>query len=200
MLRCLLFSVSVAFVFCRCQPKGNLGNENASAPVNLDSLQTQFKASDDSLRNSWQVMIASDDEKLRLVGQLLNDIGKGCPHDKAIHTELVRDYQGLPAKRYASPDAMTSNQIDQYDAATDTLLNNLRDFYQTVPTQKCCPDCQAALGEVERLHGEVIMFRIRYDNHAKEYNALVTQQKENLAALRPEFKTLKTKQLFSIMQ
>jgi hypothetical protein len=198
MIRSLFLFIFAALVFSQCRPKTN--PDNASAAVNLDSLQTQFKALDDSLQTSWQVMIASDDDKLRLVGQLLNEIGKGCPHDKAIHAELVREHQGLPAKRYASPDAMTSSQIDQYDAATDTLLNDLRSFYQNVPTQKCCSGCQATLDEVERLHGEVIMFRIRYDNHAKEYNALVTQQKEKLAALKPEFKTLKTKQLFSLMQ
>ncbi len=145
-------------------------------------------------------MIAADDEKINQIGALLKGISQSCSYDKAAYGKLTQQQSQLVAKRYVGPDAMTSEQIDTYDMATDSLLSGLHIFYEKSRASGCCQECDSLLSDIEQQHGEVVVYRIRYDNHAKEYNALITQQKQTLAALKPEYNNLKTKQLFSLMQ
>ena len=196
MIRPVIFIAVALSVFTHCKQK----SQNAATEVNRDSLQIQFDALSDSLRVSWNEMTASDDKKIRVTGSLLEAIGQSCNHDKALFGTVRRRQRNLPAQRYPGPDSLTSDGIDHYDASTDSLLNALRVFYEQTGPQGCCNACDSLLNQVEQLHGSVVMYRIRYDGHGRQYNALVLQQKENLARLKPEYGRLKPKQLFSLMQ
>lgn len=187
----------VISLFVRCQSDNT---REQTSEVNADSLQIQLNTLNDSLQTSWNAMIDSDDAKIRQIDQLLKDITQSCKYDKAAYAQVAQQQARLASKRYASPDSMTNEQIDRYDIATDSLLSNLRTFYEKTNAATCCPLCESLLENIETQHSEVVMYRIRYDNHAKEFNALVTQQKETLTALKPEYQNLKPKQLFSLMQ
>ena len=198
MTRYCLFIGLIVLFFSQCKSDGT---REQTSEVNADSLQTQLHALNDSLQTSWEAMIASDDEKISQISRLIKDIAQSCTrYDKGAYQQIAQQQAQITAKRYASPDSMTSEQIDRYDIATDSLLSNLRTFYQKTNAKQCCPLCDSLLNTIEQEHSEVVVYRIRYDNHAKEFNALVTQQKETLAALKPEYQKLKPKQLFSLMQ
>lgn len=196
MIRTSIFVALIMGVFTHCKNAGR----TAAIEVNSDSLQIQFNALNDSLRVSWDEMTASDDEKIGAVGQLLQSISRSCKPDQILYDSVARQQQSLPAKRYLSPDAITSDQIDRYDASTDSLLNGVRVLYEKTDARVCCTGCDSVLNRIEQLHGQVVMYRIRYDGHGRQHNALLSQQKENLTRLNPEYDKLKPKQLFSLMQ
>ncbi len=168
--------------------------------VSTDSLQVQLTSLTDSLDTTWKEMIASDDQKIMEVGRLLANIQEGCKLTGKDWASLGQQQQTLANKRYKSPDDMRSEQIDQYDAATDSLLQNLDVFYERNTITACCTTCDGLREEIKRRHSDVVMFRIRYDSHAREYNALVTQQKENLKRINAAYGNLKPRSLFSLMQ
>lgn len=197
MTRYSIFMILIVILFTQC--KTDQSKQQASE-VNADSLQTQLLTLNDSLQSSWNTMIASDDQKISEIGTLLQGIAKSCKYNKASYDQVLKQQSQLAAKRYVSSDSMTNEQIDRYDSATDSLLSDLHTFYEKTNASACCPDCDSVLSDIEKQHGEVVMYRIRYDNHAKEFNALITQQKTILSTLKPEYKNLKTKQLFSLMQ
>lgn len=196
MTRPLLVIAVAMGVFTHCKQN----TRTAATEVNRDSLQIQFNTLNDSLRVGWNEMTASDDEKIRTTAQLLESVKNACRYDRAMHANVWRQQQNLPALRYTSPDSLTSEGIDRYDAATDSLLNGVRVFYEKTGAQGCCADCDSLLNQIEQLHGAVVMYRIRYDGHGRQYNALLQQQKDVLARLKPEYARLKPKQLFSLMQ
>jgi len=192
---CFLIIILIG-AFVQCKPK----QQTQTGEVNADSLQLQLNALNDSLQISWDAMINSDNQKIRQMDALLKDLSQTCKYDKSTYNQITEEQKMLVAKRYTSPDVLTNEQIDEYDSATDTLLSNLRTFYKANQIKQCCVTCDSLLSDVENLHGEVVMYRIRYDNHAKEFNVLITQQKDVLAQLKPEYRNLKPRQLFSIMQ
>lgn len=196
MIRPVIFLLMAVSVFTQCKQN----SRTAPTEISSDSLQIQLSALNDSLRVSWNEMTASDDEKIRAAASLLKAISQSCNYDKALYGNIWRRQQNLPSQRYSGPDSLTSDGIDRYDASTDSLLNSLRAFYEQTGAQGCCSGCDSVLNQVEQRHGSVVMYRIRYDGHGRQYNALILQQKENLARLKPEYGRLKPKQLFSLMQ
>lgn len=193
----LLIGIGIALLVTCCK-SGN--NQKSAAAINTDSLQTQLTTLTDSLQTSWNTMMAADDQKIGYMGQMLASIKKSCPHNAALHTQTLAQQKSLIETRYKSPDALTSEQIDRYDLATESLLSSLDSLYNAVPTKSCCAACDSLRTAISDLHGNLPIDRARYDSHAREYNVLVMQQKETLARIKPEYGNLKPKQLFALMQ
>jgi hypothetical protein len=93
---------------------------------------------------------------------------------------------------------MQSGNIDLYDAATDSLLKELKTFVISSPNVENYPLCSELLNDITALDNDVIMHRVKYDGWAKQYNALLDDQKEVLAKMGPEYANLKKMGLFQL--
>lgn len=196
MTRYSILIILIVCIFTQCRPN----KKEQTSEVNTDSLKTQLQSLNDSLQTNWQIMIDSDNLKIRHIEALLNGISKSCQYDKAAYNELLQKQTSLISKRYTNPDSLTNDQIEKYDNATDSLITGLSTFYEKSHASTCCISCDSLKQEIDKLTGDVAILRIHYDNYAKEYNALITQQKENLISLNTEYRNLKPKQIFSLMQ
>lgn len=193
----IIYSSLLIILLAACRQGTNTAD---IGEVSTDSLQVQLTSLTDSLDTSWKEMIDSDDQKILEVGRLLATMQERCKLTGTPIEKLLQQQTTLADSRYKSPQDMGSEQIDQYDASTDSLLQSLDALYESQNVSACCSTCDGLRDDIKKRHSDVVMYRIRYDSHAREYNALVTQQKDNLKRINPAYGNLKPRPLFSLMQ
>ena len=162
---------------------------------NADSLRTEFKVLNDSIQVAWQVMMGSDSAKLGNVKRLLQEVSYTKVHDQALLDSLLRLQAALPAQRYTM-ETMTSEKIDAYDLATDSLLRRLPQLMASVPDLDRYPLCAQLMQEIEAANQALLLHRVHYDNYAKEYNRLISEYGSELEKLG--YASLQPKRLFQL--
>jgi hypothetical protein len=168
-------------------------------PVNLDSLQNVLTSLTDSLNASWSNMIASDDQKLRHIQTLVQLLEK-LPHTNTYVLDSVRILTtSMPDKRYHTIEEITLEKVDAYDAATDSLMNLVRKAYESADKKKC-ESCEALMNRISEIDGEVVTYRIHYDQQTQAYNTFVQQNQKNMAKANPKYQKLHPKPVFQNLQ
>ena len=152
---------------------------NAGSTIGADSLKTTYLALNDSVTRTWQRMTDSDDEKISNVKRLLQEISYTKVHNRALLDSLLRMQTALPAKRYTM-ETMVSEQIDAYDQATDSLLQQIPRLMASVPDLESYPLCAKLSQEIDSANQAVLMNRIHYDKYAKLYNQFIREHADAL--------------------
>ena len=197
----LLASCLTLAVLPMCKPDSVKNNAETTAanPGSPTEVRTQFTILRDSADAGWQRMMASDDQKLRDLRNLLGDLNKVPDLDKARIGSLRQAANRLKAQRYDRQSMASSPLIDHYDAAQDSVLK--------VALPLAAPDGNAPTAAVrdyvehiQAADAEVVAYRVRYDRAAKAYNAYLQVHGTELAKLGGQYTQLKPLPLFELSQ
>jgi hypothetical protein len=183
-----------------CKPDTAKTATDATTAVNPASpaeVRAQFDILRDSADSNWQRMMTSDDQKLTEVHGLLQDLKKQ-PRLNATQVRALTEQAGrIKPQRYDRQSMASSDVIDQYDAAQDSVLKPL--------VQLAAPDGNAPTARirdyVEHImlaDANVVSYRAHYDAAAKAYNAYLRGHQAELAQMGDQYARLRPLPLFEL--
>jgi hypothetical protein len=198
----LLFSCLTLAVLPMCKPdtaKTAADTTAAANPASPAAVQAQFDILRDSADVSWQRMMGSDDQKLADVRALLQALKKQPRLDAAQVRTLTAQAARLKSLRYDRQSMSSSELIDHYDAAQDSVLKPLLQLAApngNAPTEPI----RYYVEHIMKADADILGYRARYDATAKAHNAYLLLHQAQLAKMGGKYAHLRPLSLFELSQ
>lgn len=195
----LLFSCLTLAVLPMCKPDtAKTATDTAAAnPASPAEVRAQFDILRDSADVNWQRMMGSDDQKLADMRALVQDLKKQPRLDAAQVRTLGQSATRLKPQRYDRQSMASSELIDHYDAAQDSVLRPL--------LQLAAPDGNAPTAQIRdyvehimKADADIVSYRAHYDAAAKAYNAYLLLHQAELAKMGGKYVHLRPLPLFEL--
>jgi hypothetical protein len=173
------------------------GTTTASSPASQAAVKAQFDVLSDSVGVKWREMTESDDQKIAITRLLLRELQNQPGVPAARLQELNAANSRLKARRYTQQTMASSELIDRYDAAQDSLLRvvmNVAAPGGQAPTE----NARNFVEGIQQLDAGVVGFRVIYDRAAKQYNNYLQLHQADLQALGGKYADVKPLPLFTI--
>lgn len=166
-------------------------------PASAAAAKAQFAVLRDSVDIKWRNMMESDDQKIGITRLLLRELKEQPGTNAAQLQNLERANARLKARRYDQQTMATSDLIDQYDAAQDSLL---RVLYPVAAPNGNAPTENARnfVEGLQQLDAGVVGFRVQYDRAARQYNDYFKLHQAELQSLGGKYTELKPLPLFTV--
>jgi len=155
-------------------------SQKAVSSEEVDSITLVCNALEDSIDDSWEVMIADDDEKLFHIKRLLEEISYTGEFDRERYDSLLNMHSELVALRYDRKSMSSSDLIDEYDEKTAELIFAVTSFAKEHPKYENYPLMKELVVEIREADDRVLFHRIKYDEFSTRYNELIEQHREIL--------------------
>ena len=126
-----------------------------------------------ALDSAWQVMIASDDNKLNNMLLLADRISYLKTYNDTEITNLKQRVEVLRKQRYSRSDIAVSEQIDAYDERTSELLTYMRHTLSQHPDANDFQIIVQLQEEIAAADDSMILYRKGYDAQVDKWNAFV---------------------------
>jgi hypothetical protein len=177
---------------CNRPPKSVDPASPQAAKVQLDVLR-------DTVDSRWAEMIASDDAKMSATKQVLQELQSQPGTDRTQLQQLAHANDRLKQIRYNQESMAASDKIDAYDSAQDSLLHVL--YTVALPANGSTSETVKTLTQgIQDTDNEVVGFRVRYDQAAKQFNNYLKLHQEELTSLGGKYSKLKPLPLFELQQ
>jgi hypothetical protein len=151
---------------------------------------SHLQALGDSCNKAWEMMMSSDNQKIKDLQRLLQEISYVPGHNEQEVKRLSQQVKELPTKRYTQ-ETMTSPTIDAYDTATDSLLKSVFELKRNtkgIENYTLAAELETSIREAD---GMVVNYRVLYDSWADQYN-------QSLGKIVPAPEGLNKKMKFAI--
>jgi len=176
------------------------GSKSASLnPASAKAVKAQLDILRDSVDKKWQVMTDNDDRKIGVTRLLLQELQK-VPGSNASQLQgLTKANDRLKVIRYDQRSMASSELIDRYDAAQDSLLHAL---YPVAAPDGAAPTESARnfVEGIQQLDAGVVGYRVQYDRAAKTYNNYLQLHQAELQSLGGKYAELQPLPLFELSQ
>jgi hypothetical protein len=143
----------------------------------IDSVYLVYQALNDSLQKSWDVMIQDDDRKLAHLRRLLQEITYTNNYDEQLMDSLNIMLDNLVKLRYDQETMLDSDLIDTYDSASMKMVSRITQLAVSHPSYDSYPLMQDLINDIQEAQNMVLIYRIHYDDYAKEFNKFVDNVK-----------------------
>lgn len=188
----------LAFFTYSCKDTPKEEKKETKVAIPQEQLIAKITMMSDSVKGAWTFMMEADDQKIAFVKRLLDEISYTPKYDIVKHAKLLEKCQALKAKRFDETSMSNSVSIDKYDAATDSLLREVKALVMSTPNVENYPLCGQLLNDITALDNDVVMHRVKYDNWAMEYNKVLDERKEEIAKLGATYANLPKKSTFQL--
>lgn len=202
-MKSLLFASLLGLaVLPMCKPDASKSTATATAtnsPASPAAVRAQFDILRDSADVNWQRMVASDDQKIANLRELLQDLSKYPGANQAQLEGLRAARARLPKQRYDRSTMASSALIDRYDTAQDSVLKMVLPLAApggNAPSERVRDYVEA----IQRADASVVGYRAHYDAAAKAYNNYLQVHGEELTKMGGQYANLQPLPLFEIAQ
>jgi hypothetical protein len=164
-----------------------------------ETIKSELDMLTDSTETKWNVMMASDDEKIQDIKRLLDEISKSSVYDKETRQKLLAANERLKKLRYERL-TMTDPEITAYDNATDSLVKALYDFTGNTPRATENEEVKNLVTQIQDADGSVGLLRSHYDIQAKRFNDIIRNYQPQLQKMGKPYQNLKPLPLFEVQE
>ncbi|MCC5930661.1 MAG: hypothetical protein JJU28_15560 [Cyclobacteriaceae bacterium] len=191
-IRMLVIPLALAVLFQCSAPESS---EKSKAYT--DSVAHAFVTVKDSVNAAWNRMIQDDDEKLFYMKRLLLEVSYTGVYDVDEYNRLIKLVDSLHAFRYDQFSMMDSDLIDQYDDFSSDVTYQVVQYARTHPEFEKYGLMQELISDISEKNGNLLLFRIHYDNHVRDYNQMMQDEKSLLEKLYPD-SAIQTMPMFAL--
>ncbi|WP_426061599.1 hypothetical protein [Hymenobacter sp. B1770] len=182
---------------CAASCKRDSNKSAVMDPASTAAVKTQFDVLRDSVDLKWRNMTESDDQKIGVTGLLLRELKSQPGANTAQLQGLEKANTRLKVRRYTQQTMASSDLIDQYDAAQDSLFRVLMPVAApngNAPTE----NARNFVEGLQQLDAGVIGFRVQYDRAAQQYNNYLKLHQAELQSLGGKYAQVKPLPLFTL--
>lgn len=190
-----IVALLLALTVISCKENSEKKTEKSS-PSSSAAL-AHLQALGDSCSKAWSMMISSDDQKIKDLERLLQEISYIPGHNEQEVERLSKLVKELSTKRY-TPETMTSPAIDAYDQATDETLRQVFDLKRNtkgVENYTLTAELETSIREAD---GMVVNYRVLYDRWVHQYNESLEKIQTTTEVSDEDRQGLKKKLTFEI--
>lgn len=174
----LISALALIILASSCNKNGT--SDKTTKTEQSKSEVLDYKALNDSVNTSWQVMILADDNKIADIKRLIEEISYTKKYNLFLLDSVRQMQQSLASKRYDQISMQKSSSIDQYDAATDSLVRAVFRLAKTTPNIDQYQTAMQLVQDINTAENEVVLFRVRYDSWVRTYNDYIQTHKTEL--------------------
>lgn len=183
MIRSQVVSVILSlFILCGgsgCKQK--LSEQSATTFTEADSLTEIYLNYQDSILLAWNLMINDDNQKIKDMHTLLQELEAAGPLDSDQITVLEQRVMQLKDKRYTPKSLENSDAIDEYDFASNSLVSELITLAESHPAYLNNTSLQNLVEQIRTAEQRIENYRIDYDAIVTSYNNFLTEHRGDLS-------------------
>lgn len=162
-----------------------------------DSLHQTFIMIQDSLNVAWERMIEDDNQKIADAKRLLEEVSYTNNYDVHQFDTLQQKLAQLVEMRYSSSSMGEPSAIDNYDSASNKVINTIMTIASEHPDFSKYPLMRTLIKDIQEANGRVLRQRVNYDYAAKLHNQFIEENKDVLEEV-DSLKDIKKKPLFEL--
>jgi septal ring factor EnvC (AmiA/AmiB activator) len=158
---------------CKQKPKAEL-----TLFTKADSLTDTYLALQDSMLQTWNIMINDDNRKIEAMHNLLHELMVGSPVDQEILKSYEERIENLKTNRYTQKTMAEAQLVEEYDFASNALVTELISLAESQAQFPYNSTLQKLVDEIRLADQRVTNYREAYDLIAIRYNHFVEQNKQ----------------------
>lgn len=190
----LIFVTGALFLSLGCNSKKH---SDPTSFTKIDSLTDTYLALQDSMVDTWNMMIKDDNKKIRAMKGLLHELEIGGQYAKGELKSYDQRVEQLIRIRYTPKTMWNTDVIEEYDFASTSLVTELIALAESYTAFSYNTTLQKLVEEIRAADLRVENYRADYDAIALQYNKFIEENNELLKEIADNGK-LDKKPLFQV--
>lgn len=163
----------------------------------IDSLTDMYLVLQDSMHDTWNMMINDDNQKIKSMKALLHEVQIGGQYSPGELKSYEQRVDQLWRIRYTPKTMWNTDVIEEYDFASQSLVTELITLAESYTAFSYNTTLQKIVEEIRAADLRVENYRVEYDAIAMKYNEFIEKNQEMLKELSDNG-TLDKKPLFQV--
>ena len=198
-MRIFLSGLFVSFcgiVLINCGKKTS--DEHQTTFTKADSLTDSYLAYQDSMLQSWNIMINDDNQKIKAMHNLLHELLITSADDRDQLNKYEEQLEQLSRLRYTQKSMGNADVIEEYDFASNTLVGELISLAESRTEFAYNTTLQKLVDDIRMADQRVNNYREEYDMIVMKYNLFLERNRPNLIEINNS-DSLEKKHLFRMV-
>jgi vesicle coat complex subunit len=173
-----LIFIGVLTLFLRCDSK----KQDGTSFTRIDSLTDMYLVLQDSLLDTWNLMIKDDNQKIKAMKSLLHELEVGGQFSLEELYSLEQRIDQLIKIRYTPKTMWNADVVEEYDFASNSLVTELISlaeshsaFSYNKVMQQLVEDIRAADLRVEHYRTEYDVLAMTYNSFLEDYHDVLKE-------------------------
>jgi hypothetical protein len=164
---------AIPVLFMQC---GNSGNQTEEPGYSkADSITEVYLMLQDSLHDTWSMMLSDDNDKIKAMKGLVHEMKIGTQYTPEKLAALEERIDRLVKIRYTPKTINNTDVVDEYDFASNSLVTELISMAESLSSFSYNTTIQKLVEQIRSADLRVENYRADYDSVALAYNRFVQQ-------------------------
>ncbi len=163
----------------------------------IDSLTDMYLTLQDSMLDTWNMMIKDDNQKIKAMKGLLHELQIGGQYVPGELNSFEHRVEQLCRIRYTPKTMWNADVVEEYDFASASLVSELIALAESYTVFSYNTTLQKLVEEIRAADLRVENYRTDYDAVAMQYNQFIEENKDLLKEIADNG-TLDKKPLFQM--
>lgn len=179
-MRKIVVGLSIAIGSTVLMSCGDNKANSSETFTKADSVTDQYLAFQDSMLQSWNVMINDDNQKINSMHSLLHELMLISTDERDQITRYEEQLDQLTRLRYTQKSMGNADVVEEYDFASTTLVRELISVAETTPEFEKNSTLQKLVEDIRLADERVNNYRGDYDLIVMQYNDFLEENKSHL--------------------
>ncbi len=180
-------------LFIQCGNKTEVTEDMAY--THADSLTEVYLMLQDSLHDTWSMMLGDDNEKIKAMKALVHEMRIGTQFTPEKLSVLEERIDQLVNIRYTPKTMSNTDVVEEYDFASNSLVTELISMAESLSSFSYNTTIQQLVEQIRSADLRVDNYRADYDSVASAYNRFIAQHEASIKEVT-ETDTVMKKALF----
>jgi hypothetical protein len=190
----LIFVTGTLLIAIGCNSKKHT---DPTSFTKIDSLTDTYLALQDSMVDTWNLMIKDDNKKIRAMKSLIHELEIGGQYAQGELKSYEQRVEQLRRIRYTPKTMWNTDIIEEYDFASTSLVTELVALAESYTAFSYNTTLQKLVEEIRAADLRVENYRADYDSIALQYNTFIEENHELLREIADNG-SLEKKPLFQV--
>lgn len=170
--------VGCTLLVWRCGDKESTVDETSFTKI--DSLTDSYLSLQDSMLQSWNIMIHDDNQKITAMHSLLHELIVSSPDQREILASFEERLEQLVQMRYTQKTMANADVVEEYDFASNSLVTELIALTESQAQFNYNPTLQTLTDEIRTADQRVNIYREEYDAIVIAYNQFIEKNQADI--------------------
>lgn len=170
----------VCWVFGVFACAGSKTKTEQSNFTKVDSLTETYLVLQDSMLQTWNVMINDENEKNKAMHELIHLLIASPEFEKEGLVSLEQRLEQLERIQFSQKTISNPHVVEEYDFASNSLISELLSQIETAPNLQGDSKLQSLVDQIKISDQRVALYRSDYDSVATAYNLFLEKYKAYL--------------------
>lgn len=164
--------------FMQCGNKSEISEETGF--THTDSLTEVFLILQDSLHDTWSMMLSDDNDKIKAMKGLIHEMRIGTQYSPEKLEVFEQRIDQLVKIRYTLKTMHNTDVVEEYDFASNSLVTELVTMAESLSSFSYNTTIQKLVEQIRSSDLRVDNYRADYDSVAVSYNRFLEQNADYL--------------------